>query len=141
GDRHASLRELRAELRELLAVKDPSPMPSVVGRATGTELDAAAALAVAAAARNAVSKRQFSSEEAPSSIRRWENTQQGPDWLERGPLYATSSQATYAATAPNAPAPPPTIHDEIADQLAFDAQGWLRKFARTPDPRAFAQLA
>jgi serine/threonine-protein kinase len=140
GDRYASLRELRGELRGLLSSQSPG-VPSVVGRATGQELDAAAALAVAAAARNAASKR-VSSEDSPSSIRRWESKPEpsGPDWLERGPLISTTSSATATAINTAPVVPQKTVYDEVADALAFDAQGWLRKFARTPDQREFGQL-
>ncbi|HEY8073420.1 MAG TPA: serine/threonine-protein kinase, partial [Labilithrix sp.] len=134
GDRPPTLREVRAALRDIVSpvIKDGSPPPGVVGRSTGQDLDAAAALAVAAAAR----AKKFADDE-PSSRRVWGSVPQGgPEWLERGPVYGTG--ATPQAFAPVAP---PTIHDELADKLAFDAQGWLRQFARTPDPRAFSQLA
>ncbi len=136
ADRPPNLRELRAALRDIVSpvIKEASPPPSVVGRATGTELDAAAALAVAAAAR---AKKTAQVDDEPSSRRVWgPPAQGGPEWLERGPVYANAAApGTFAAGAP------PTVHDEVADKLAFDAQGWLRQFARTPDPKAFTQLA
>jgi serine/threonine-protein kinase len=123
ADRPQSLREVRVALRELVspAVKEASPPPSVVGRSTGHDLDAA----------------------PPSSTRTWgDPAPQGPEWLERGPVYSSAgSAAAFAEKQAQAVAQQASVHDEVADALAFDAAGWLRRFARTPDPRAFGQLA
>src|SRR5207244_2708618 len=39
------------------------------------------------------------------------------------------------------PASTALAHDEVADAIAFDPAGWLRSYVKTPDPRAFGQLA
>jgi serine/threonine-protein kinase len=66
----------------------------------------------------------------------------GPAWLERGPVYAAGAGAQgNAAATPGVQPGAAVAMDEVAAALVADAAGWLRSFTRTPDPRAFAQLA
>jgi len=67
-----------------------------------------------------------------------------PAWLERGPVYAPSaygSNPSMPATSPSAATGSAVALDEVADALVQNAAAWLQRFTKTPDPRAFAQLA
>ncbi|HSO35745.1 MAG TPA: serine/threonine-protein kinase, partial [Labilithrix sp.] len=135
-DRPQSMRELRAELRELLSpvlleaspppasVRSPSPPPSqrfVTPSATRAASAAAAPPPLPARARAAAAAA-------------------APAWLERGPVYAPSAYGVTNAAAPASPSAAVAI-DDVAQALVENAAGWLRTFAQTADVRTFAQLA
>jgi serine/threonine-protein kinase len=99
-------------------------------------------MAAAAAARHAAHAAVSTEDPSPSSRQPMPDA---PAWLERGPVYASTSQpqqpqtpASFKAVPPSSPA---LVHDEVADAIAFDPPGWLRSYVKTPDPRVFAQLA
>ena len=108
--RQQNMRELRHELRELLApvlLEDASPPPSsVLGG-------------------------------PPASSRA------APEWLERGPVYASTPTGGVphlgVATPPN-PVVTAAAQNEIADALQLDPAGWMARLAKA-DARSFAQLA
>ena len=140
-DRPQSMRELRAELRELLtpvlldapaaspeppaSVRNPVPVP--VRHATPARLppNAGPPPLPARAAKLAALSPKTEPEQ--------------PAWLERGPVYAPSA---YSAT-PDANASPSTAlaKDELAEGLANNPAAWLRGFSHTTDARQFASLA
>ncbi len=116
--RHPSMRELRAELRELLDPVLSEAMPESV-RTPDAFMPMTPAQASAAS-----SGRMRAAPEAD-----------GPSWLERGAVYATSPASTRT---PGGAVP---VTNEVAQSLAHNAAAWLKKFSQTTDPRAFLQMA
>jgi serine/threonine-protein kinase len=151
-DRQQGMRELRAELRELLSpiLVEASPPPQSVRDPSGvsnlapqTPQQPFAPVGANPGAEDPASGTQRRAAEAPA-------------WLERGPVYGSSmGPSSTAATAPAMSAAASTsgqyhafgqqggalVHDEVADAIAFDPAGWLRSYVKTPDPRVFSQLA
>ncbi|MDB4944631.1 MAG: serine/threonine protein kinase [Labilithrix sp.] len=137
-DRPQSMRELRAELRELLAPAaeaSPRPPPSQRNPPPSTPdlgTPRPARPAQSAPASPPPLPERAKAAPAPSA----------PAWLERGPVYAPGG---YSAPEPNVPAQPPASAavgmDEVAGALVANPSAWLRGFSHTTEPRAFAQLA
>ncbi|MBX3187121.1 MAG: serine/threonine protein kinase [Labilithrix sp.] len=127
--RPQSMRQLRAELRELLSpiLLEDSPAPPSL-RSPPAERPAPQPPPL---------PRRLTDDE-PSRVRPPTQTQpEGPAWLERGPVYANA----YGSGGQPATAAEALGMDELADALIQNAPAWLQRFAKTPDPRAFAQLA
>jgi serine/threonine-protein kinase len=156
-DRPQSMRELRAELRELLApiVTDagtPGPPSSrgSLGRSMGTgeemrpitpspsHTQPGSPRPPPLPARATAPKIDGS----PSSQR-----DVGPAWLERGPVYGAAAAGAQSSGAGSGSGAAATSQagaialDEIAEALIQNPAGWLQRFAKTPDPRAFKQAA
>jgi serine/threonine-protein kinase len=135
ADRQQNMRELRAELRELLSpiLMDASPPPPSMREPLG----APAQPPPLPRKPPPLPRPRTGEEMTPQSQRQ-------PEWLERGPVYASNPGTTNAGAMQSSPGrttPAAVAQDDIADALAFDPQGWLRSYVKTPDPRAFAQLA
>ena len=121
-DRQQSMRELRAELRQLL---HPT-------------LDAAERMSGAASPSNTSSVREMSAVQPsaddlelviPPKRRQEDNS----DWIDRSGAYQPASPR------PNAAAPGAT--GETGDQLAAKTLAWLARLVKTTEPAAFAQGA
>jgi serine/threonine-protein kinase len=65
----------------------------------------------------------------------------GPTWLDRGPLATSAYGAQGGAAQAVAPRDGARALDEVAEALLENTAVWLQRFAKTPDPRAFAQMA
>lgn len=159
-DRPQSMRELRAELRELLAPARNDGAPASSRRSLGRSMATSEEMRPVTPspgparppplpARAAQPTPAAKPEPAHASQR-----DAGPAWLERGPVYAPSAYgnapagAGAGASAASATAAAAAGHaagavalDEIAAALVQNAPAWLQRFTKTPDPRAFAQLA
>jgi serine/threonine-protein kinase len=147
-DRPQSMRELRAELRELLApilVEAGAPPSSQrsLGRSmtTSEEMRPITPSPGAAQARPPpLPARAARADAAPQSTR-----DTGPAWLERGPVYAATAGAYGAGAGAAAIAPSgaagAVARDEVAEALVQNPAAWLQRFAKMPDPRAFKQTA
>lgn len=145
-DRPQSMRELRAELRELLApvALDASGAPSssrgTLGRSMGTSDEMRPFTPSPGPARPpplpARAATATKPEVVPASPR-----DGSPAWLERGPVYAPSAYGNDRAAAAVTPGSGALAVDEVADALVQNAAAWLQRFTKTPDTRAFAQLA
>ena len=161
-DRPQNMRELRAELRELLAPTNamggpassrggslgrsmgtgeemrpitPSPGPTHVGRGTQPGQ---------APQPPPLPARAHKTESAPASARGAGDA--APAWLERGPVYAPSAYGTAGAPSPQgqqltAAAGGPVALDEVAEALVQNPTAWLQRLTQTPDPRVFKQIA
>ncbi len=65
---------------------------------------------------------------------------EGPAWLERGPVYGAGAQKS--GSSGGVPSPHGGIAlDEVAEALVDNPAVWLQRFAKTPDPRTFKQAA
>ena len=145
-DRPQSMRELRAELRELLTpLIPPSSMrgaaePRPVTPSPGPTRAAQPLAPQPTPAQPPPLPARAMKPEAPPA-----SQPDAPAWLERGPVYAPStygsSPSITAATPPDASMGSAVALDEVADALVQNAAGWLQRFTTIPDPRAFAQLA
>ena len=137
-DRPQSMRELRAELRELLSplLQDTSPIPS---SARGNQLPQPAERPITSSPPRAAPAAPASPPPLPV---RAKAAAAAPEWLERGPVYAPSASA-YGPANPAQPtaAGAAVVLDEIADALVQNPAAWLRSFTQSPDPRAFKQIA
>ncbi len=121
-DRHASMRELRAELRELLApiLTEASPPPPQ-STASFVELELVAPI--------------------PPPSRRDARPKPPPAWLERGGSFGTSP-ALSSPTSPHGFPPPAAAAQELgAELVAQNAAALGRELAKTTDAAQFAQLA
>jgi eukaryotic-like serine/threonine-protein kinase len=146
-DRPQSMRELRAELRELLAPADsgvPASSRQGLGRSMGTSEEMRPLAPAPTPARPPPLPARAA---APPTVPRAPASQPdaSPAWLERGPVYAPSASA-YGSGAPDGalsvtPQAGAVVADDIADALVKNAAAWLQQFARTTDHRAFAHLA
>jgi len=137
-DRPQSMRELRAELRELLSpvLVDAGPPP-----ASARNPPLVMPPSPPASARSVTQDNTRAPVPPPLPARAGTPARPAPpEWLERGPVYAPSA---YGATNPAEPASPSAAvaMDDVAEALVQNAAGWLRTFAQTHDPRAFAQIA
>ena len=141
-DRPQSMRELRQELRELLApimLEAESPPPSSVR--------GGAAMLRPATPGPSGTQTQPGPRPPPLPARALEKKPApaaGPDWLERGPVYGAggvSGVATAGASGAGASLSPQIALDDVAEALVHDAAGWMQRFTKTQDARAFAQLA
>jgi serine/threonine protein kinase len=153
-DRPQSMRELRGELRELLvplliAAGEPPPPPAstrgTLGRSMGTgeEMRPITPSPGPAQAKGPppLPARQVRPDSAPLPSRE-PLPEAGPAWLERGPVYSPSASTYNIPTGPAfTPQGGSLAMDEIADALVSNASAWLQRFTKTPDPRAFTQLA
>jgi serine/threonine protein kinase len=157
-DRPQNMRELRSELRELLAPTNamggapassrggslgrsmgtsdemkpitPSPGPTHVARGTQPGH---------APQPPPLPARAHKPEATPASAR-----EAGPAWLERGPVYAPSAYGTAGAPSPQGQQPTAAgaiALDEVAEALVQNPAAWLQRFTQTPDPRVFKQVA
>jgi serine/threonine-protein kinase len=139
ADRQQSMRELRAELRDVLASLDASASVREISPAPASVRTPPASVRTPpappkppplpkAAARSSTPRRD----------------EPAPDWLERGGAF-TPARGGGAAPASTARAASrqgaPGEGSEIADQLEASAAAWMQRFAKTPDPRAFAHIA
>jgi serine/threonine-protein kinase len=142
-DRPQSMRELRAELRELLSpvLVDASPAPGSVRSPPASPLSPAPAppSSRSVTPARAASTGQASPPPLPARARAVTKPD-SPAWLERGPVYSPSAYGPTNAAEPASPSAALAM-DEVAEALVQNAAGWLRGFAQTRDPRAFAQLA
>jgi serine/threonine-protein kinase len=137
-DRPQSMRELRAELKELIAPLSPSS-----SRGGGVEprpiTPSPGPTRAAPPQPPPLPARALKPEPPPASA------PEAPAWLERGPVYAPSTYGSSpvipAVAAPSASMSSAVAMDEVADALVQNAAGWLQRFTTIPDPRAFAQLA
>jgi serine/threonine-protein kinase len=132
GARHQSMRELRAELREVLepVLLDGSPPPPSMREMPTSEAFQVTPL------RNALPTLPEDPSESTTSPRKAAG--QAPEWLER------SSVAFSSANALGAPAPPPRpTPAESADStsLAQNTLAWTARLAKTTEPAAFATAA
>ena len=132
-DRPQSMRELRAELKELLApvLQDAAPPSREVSDARPITPSPGP---TRAAQPPPLPARAMKPEAPPASVR-----EAAPAWLERGPVYGASAYGTGGAEPEARAATVPM--DEVARALIQDAAGWLQRFTKTPDSRTFAQLA
>ena len=138
-DRPQSMRELRAELRELLSpvLVDASPPPASVRNFP------AAPPAPPSSQRSLTPARSASGPVSPPPLPARAKAPPKPDapaWLERGPVYEPSAYGATNAAEPASPSAAIAM-DEVAEALVQNASGWLRSFAQTVDTRAFTQLA
>ncbi len=141
-DRPQSMRELRGELRELLApilLEADSPPPSSVRdgfvQARPPTPSPGPTAATPQGAKPPPLPPRAVKKDAPGAAPR----AAGPDWLERGPVYAPSAYGAEPGTAPGVSAA--IALDEVAAALLHDAAGWMQRFTKTQDPRQFAHLA
>lgn len=119
-ERHASMRELRAELRQLLhPAHPPASAPRVA--VAGAEVEAARPRRPPPPLPEPRSAGAPSPRASPAA----------PAWLERGPVYSAQTGAA-AATA----ASPASID---ADALSDNPARWAQGLAQINDPAAFAQ--
>ena len=110
-DRQGSMRDLRSELRELLASNDsPPPPPSV------QKLEAAAP-----------------SPPPPSSPQI-----AAPAWLERGPVYAAPGGTSPYQSSPSPNTPEDGV--PVAQDTSNDVTAFVQRLAKTGDAKAFALL-
>jgi serine/threonine-protein kinase len=159
-DRPQSMRELRAELRDLLAriLADagvppapasargglgrtntaeemrpvtPSPSRTQAGPGAPPPLPARAAVRPPESDPSPSSQRQPVASPAHDSR---------PAWLERGLAYSPGDAGQKPAGAPSA-AKGGIALDEVAEALSQNSAAWLQRFAKTPDPRVFKQAA
>jgi len=161
-DRPQNMRELRAELRDLLArvladagtpLGPPGSSRGSLGRSMGTSEEMRPITPSPSRTQAgpgqppplpARAMRPPESEPAPASQRQpIPAPDTGPAWLERGMVYSQASQpATPARSPAGAPSPQGGIAlDEVAEALTKNSAAWLQRFAKTPDPRAFKQAA
>lgn len=134
SQRQQSMRELRAELRQLLgptiAEASPAPPPSIRAIPTPAEFKPSPA-----------PRQPFptlsgdSDEAAPMSKRALEPAT--PEWLERGPVYA-NAPVDSTRSSPGAIPTAPATSD--IDGLSANTLGWAAHLAKTTDPTAFAQI-
>ncbi|MFO0736775.1 MAG: serine/threonine-protein kinase [Labilithrix sp.] len=113
-DRQQSMRELRAELRELLDPVLAAPLTPASVR----EMPAVAA-----------------SDEITGSYRKYEDNS---DWLDRGAGYPDGRSPPQPRAAAGAA---PGASGDTGDQLAPKTLAWLQRIHKTADPTAFAQGA
>ncbi len=148
AERQQSMRELRAELRELLdpIMVDASPVPPSM-REPGSMRDIPTPLAFAppgAPRKQAATLPDDSSDELPTSQR------SAPEWLERGFAYGAppasdserGSTKTRAAPPPAAgPANPGLKTGRAVEMptLSQNAIAWAGRLAKTTDPKVFAE--
>ncbi len=139
-DRPQSMRELRAELRELLGpvLVDASPPPASVR--SSPAVPPSSQRSVTPAHSPSSQRGGASPPPLPPPRAKVPAKPDAPAWLERGPVYETSAYGATNAAEP-ASAAVAVAMDEVAEALVQNAAGWLRSFAQTADPRAFAQLA
>jgi serine/threonine-protein kinase len=157
-DRPQSMRALRAELRDLLqSITGETSSATGTDKATGTALVPGDRHATSSSGQFATERNNRESPEPPPAKR----AAAVPDWLERGPTYANAYETASTTTQAAAPSPsPPSSYalgaalahgpaetpapkvdtDEIADAIVQNAPAWLRRFADTTDPKAFAIL-
>ena len=146
-DRPQSMRELRAELRELLGpvLVDASPPPASVRSIPAAAPRIVTSPSGAAPPRSVTPARAASAPVSPPPLPARARPvavaePDAPAWLERGPVYAPSAYGPTSAAEPSSP-PAALAMDEVADALVHNTAAWLRGFAQTQDPRAFAQYA
>ena len=157
-DRPQNMRELRAELRELLAPTNAmagSPASSrggSLGRSMGTGEEMRPITPTpgpthpmrgtqpgSAPQPPPLPARAHKPDAAPASAR-----EAGPAWLERGPVYAPSAYGTSGAPSPQGHQPNAASAialDEVAEALVHNPAAWLQRLTQTPDPRVFKQAA
>ncbi|HVH40728.1 MAG TPA: serine/threonine-protein kinase [Labilithrix sp.] len=131
-DRHQSMRDLRAALRQLLdPIVDASPPPSSM-----REIPTAEEFKPALAQRGLPT---LPDEHSSGKMAVAKKAPESPAWLERGPVYANApaARASTGAAAPAASLPTSTDRDA----LAHNAVAWTARLAQTTDPAAFAQAA
>jgi serine/threonine-protein kinase len=161
-DRPQNMRELRSELRDLLAriLTDagtppaPASVRGSLGRSMGTvdemrPITPSPSRTQAGPAQPpplpARAMRSPESEPSPASQRQpvpapAPARDAGPAWLERGLVY--SPPPAPGPKAAGVPSPQGGIAlDEVAEALSQNSAAWLQRFAKTPDPRAFKQAA
>lgn len=130
SERHASMRELRSELRELLAPHAFEGAPlSTAKVASGPE------------SRPMAPRRErlptWPDDDGSGQISR----PNAPEWLERGPVYANAHAPPSNGAPMAAPAQAGRSTDLTSDLMAHNIVGWTTRLIRTNDPRAFAQAA
>jgi len=134
-DRQQSMRELRAELRQLLdpvmVEASPAPPPSMREVPTSEEFRPVQR------GKLPTLPDDHSSGEMPAA----KKVADAPDWLERGPVYANAPAPNSAAAAPPAVQAAPASTDPAADGLAQNTIAWTTRLAQTEDPAAFAHAA
>ena len=156
-DRPQNMRELRAELRELLAPSTAVGAPASsrggsLGRSmpTGEEMKP---ITPAPSPTHAThpSNQGHAAQPPPLPARAMKPAgvppsapDSGPAWLERGPVYAPSAYGTAGAPSPAGQQPSASAAvalDEVAQALVENPAVWLKRFTQTPDPRVFKQAA
>jgi eukaryotic-like serine/threonine-protein kinase len=146
-DRPQSMRELRAELRELLApvmLGADSPAPGSVrgslGRSMGTGEEMRPVTPPTPSVAEPPSTATTGPAKPPPLPAR---ARQAPAWLERGPVYGGTRASAYGGGGPAGSGANDTAIalDDIAEALVHDAAGWMQRFTKTADNRAFAQTA
>jgi serine/threonine protein kinase len=148
-ERPQNMRELRAELRELLAPvlrEGPPPASSrgTLGRSmqTGEEMRPVTPQPGRAQAGAAQPPPLPARANAPKDAPPPSQPDAGPAWLERGPVYGPGAQtAVHGATPTSGGLQVGVALDELAETLVQNPAAWLQRFAKTPDPRAFKQAA
>ncbi|MDB5217025.1 MAG: serine/threonine protein kinase, partial [Myxococcaceae bacterium] len=157
-DRPQNMRELRSELRELLAPANAIPGAPAssrggsLGRSMGTSEEmrpitpspgpthvARGTHPGQAPQPPPLPARAQKPDAAPASVR-----DAGPAWLERGPVYAPSAYGTAGAPSPGGQQPSASsvvALDEVAEALVHNPASWLQRFTQTHDPRVFKQAA
>ena len=154
-DRPQNMRELRAELRELLAPSNAlggapaSVRGGSLGRSMGTSEEMKpitpppspthATQPGMPAQPPPLPARAMKPGGVPASA-----PDAAPAWLERGPVYAPSAYGAAGAPSPAGQQPSASAAvalDEVAQALVENPAVWLKRFTQTPDPRVFKQAA
>jgi len=132
-DRQQSMRELRAELRQLFdpMVEASPPPPSMREMATADEFRPVPA---SRGKLPTLPEDDSSSGQMPVA----KKAPEAPAWLERGPVYA-NAHASHPGLG--AAPPPPTSPDVVADSLAQNVVAWTTRLGQTEDSAVFAQAA
>jgi serine/threonine-protein kinase len=139
--RPQSMRELRAELRELLSPSHSAPGSAPRLRAMPTSEEMRPVSPSPPAVRPPpVPARGAAPAVAKPDAAPGASHGESPMWLERGPVYAPSAYGNGGPAAPLAQASAVET-DEVAEALAQNSAAWLQRFTSTTDPRVFAQLA
>ena len=140
-DRHQSMRELRADLRKVLdPVVDASPAPPSM-----REVPTSEEFRPHSTQRGGLPTLPEDDGSGHTPVAR--KTADAPDWLERGPVYASAHASHPGNVAAQSPPPtspgssPGSSTDVAADSLAANVVAWTARLAQTKDPTAFAQAA
>lgn len=141
NERQQSMRELRAELRELLdpIMVEASPMPPSMREVpTGEEFKPMGAPRKPLPTLPEEDVQSGEVAAIPQSRR--EPVAETPTWLERGAAAFEQSHQPPQNGAPAA-APPASTKSDEADALAQNTVAWAQRLAQTSDPKAFANAA